>query len=455
MIQKPRGTRDLLPEYMAKRRTVGKVMIERALSYGFGEVCTPMFEELELFTMKSGQGVIEEIYAFKDKSGRDLALRPELTAAVIRLYCNNMLDTPKPVKVFYSGSCFRYERPQAGRYREFKQFGAEVIGGDELPTAIEILTLALDILGRTGVKGLRARVGYLDVLRTLFEELGVKRDTQGSFMTLIDKSNFEGLKDQFIEKGMKGPLTKIILEIAAMNGKATDIMPKARTALKDYPRCLQALDKLKTIIDGVQASGLASVKEIFVDLGIARGLDYYTGMVFEIDIPDLGAEKQVCGGGAYALTELFGVEAMNSVGFAIGVDRLILGLENQKAFPVMEGPMFYLIPFKGTEASAMEILRVLREANLSTDVDLSGRTLSKNLKYAAAIRARFAVIVGQKELDKGVVVIRDLASGKQVELPFKGFVEAFKKCEWGQAPSEPGALPEDTDLEKKKTREWE
>jgi len=455
MIQKPRGTRDLLPEYMAKRRKVGKVMIERALSYGFGEVCTPMFEELELFTMKSGQGVIDEIYAFKDKSGRDLALRPELTAAVIRLYCNNMLDTPKPVKVFYSGSCFRYERPQAGRYREFKQFGAEIIGGDELPTAIEILTLALDIIGRTGVKGLRARVGYLDVLRTLFEELGVKRDKQGPFMTLIDKSNFDGLKDLFSEKGMKGPLPKIILEIAAMNGKATEILPKARTILKDYPRCLQALEKLKTVIDGVQSSGLSGVKEILVDLGIARGLDYYTGMVFEVDIPDLGAEKQVCGGGAYALTELFGVEAMNSVGFAIGVDRLILGLENQKAFPAVEGPMFYLIPFKGTEPSAMEILRVLREADLPTDVDLSGRNLSKNLKYASAIKAKFALIVGQKELEKGVVVIRDLASGKQVELPFKGLVEAFKKCEWAPASTEPGALPEDTDLEKKKTREWE
>jgi histidyl-tRNA synthetase len=454
MLQKPRGTRDLLPDYMAKRRSVEKVMIGTALAYGFGEVSTPMFEELELFTMKSGQGVIEEIYAFKDKGGRDLALRPELTAAVIRLYCNNMLEAPKPVKVFYMGDCFRYERPQSGRYREFEQFGAEIIGGEELPTNIEMLTLALDILTKTGAKGLRCRVGYLDVLRTLFEELGVKRDKQGPFMTLIDKGNFDGLKELFNEKGMKGPLIKVILEIAAMNGKAGEVLPKARELLKGYPRCLQALEKLEGIVEGVKSSGIPAVKEILVDLGIARGLDYYTGMVFEIDIPDLGAEKQICGGGAYALTELFGIEAMNSTGFAIGVDRLMVGLENQKAFPALEGPMFFLIPFKGTEAKAMELLRVLRSAGLSADVDLSNRNLSKNLKYAAAIKAKFAVLVGQKELDKGKVVLRDLASGKQVELPFKGLIEAFRQCDWG--PSAPAnGTPEDADLEKKKTREWE
>jgi histidyl-tRNA synthetase len=299
------------------------------------------------------------------------------------------------------------------------------------------------------------RVGYLDVLRTLFEELGVKRDKQGPFMTLIDKSNFDGLKELFSEKGMKGPLVKLILEVAAMNGKASEMLPKAKEALKPYPRCLQALDKLKAIIDGVQSSGLQGTKDISVDLGIARGLDYYTGMVFEVDIPDLGAEKQVCGGGAYALTELFGVEAMNSVGFAIGVDRLILGLENQKAFPQFEGPMIYIIPFKGTEAVTMELLRTLRSAGISTDVDMSGRSLSKNLKYASAIKARFAMIVGQKELDKGVVVLRDLSSGKQAELPYKGLVDAFRKCDWGPARTDNGSPPEDADLEKKKTREWE
>ena len=456
MLQKPRGTRDLLPDYMAKRRTVERTLLETAKAYGFGEVCTPMFEELELFTMKSGQGVIEEIYAFKDKSGRDLALRPELTAAVIRLYCNNMTEAPKPVKVFYFGECFRYERPQAGRYREFKQFGAEIIGGEEVPTNIEMLTLAFDMLTRTGAKGLRARVGYLDILRTLFEELGVKRDKQGPFMTLIDKSNFDGLKDLFSERGMKGPIVKTIMEIVTMRGKPDEILPKARELLKDYQKCIQTLDKLRTIIDGVKASGITGFKDIELDLGIARGLDYYTGLVFEVEIPDLGAEKQVCGGGAYSLTEIFGIEATNTTGFAIGVDRLILGLDNQKAFPALEGPTIYVIPFKGTEAKAMELLRGLRSAGVNTDVDLSNRSLSKNLKYAASIKAKYAVLIGQKELDKGVVVLRDLATGNQTEIPFKGFVETFKKIELGaKGTVEPGAVPEDVDLEKKKSREWE
>jgi histidyl-tRNA synthetase len=424
MLQRPRGTRDLLPEDMARRRSVEKVMLDTALGYGFGEVCTPMFEELELFTMKSGEGVVGEIYNFKDKGGRDLALRPELTAAVIRLYSNNMQDVPKPVKVFYFGECFRYERPQKGRYREFRQFGAEIIGGDEVASNIEIVCLALDIISGLGLKGQGIRIGYLDILRSLFEELGVGRNDQGPFMTLIDKGNYEGLEELLDERGLTGPVTDIILKVAATKGK--DVLSKARNLLEGRPECLAALEKLEAILEDVRASGLPGSDSMEVDLGIARGLDYYTGMVFEVDVPDLGAEKQVCGGGAYALTELFGLEATNSTGFAMGIDRLILALGIQGCLEPMRGPMVYVIPFKGTEQRAREVVSDLRATGLSVDLDLSCRNLSKNLKYAASIKARYAVIVGQKELDKGVVTVRDLDTGDQTEVSLKDIVGHFK-----------------------------
>jgi histidyl-tRNA synthetase len=424
MLQRPRGTRDLLPEDMARRRSVEEVMLRTALAYGFGEVCTPMFEELELFTMKSGEGVVNEIYAFKDKSGRDLALRPELTAAVIRLYANNMQDVPKPVKVLYFGECFRYERPQKGRYREFRQFGAEIIGGDEVPANIEIVTLALDILDRLGLKGQGVRVGFLDILRGLLEELGIDRNEQGPFMTLIDKGNLEGLAALLEEKGMTGPVTELVVKVAGTKGR--DIIPSARRLLRGRKGCLDALDKLEAIVEGIRTSGLPGSDVIEVDLGIARGLDYYTGMVFEVDVPDLGAEKQVCGGGAYALTELFGLEATNSTGFAMGVDRLIIALDKQGALAPIKGPQAYVIPFKGTEERARRIVTELRKAAISVDLDLSGRNLSKNLKYASSIKAGYAILVGQKELDKGMVTVRDLGSGDQTEVGLDAIVDFFK-----------------------------
>jgi len=424
MIQRPRGTRDLLPEDMARRRSVEKVMLDTALRFGFGEVCTPMFEELELFTMKSGQGVIGEIYNFKDKGGRDLALRPELTAAVIRLYANNMQDAPKPIKVFYFGECFRYERPQKGRYREFRQFGAEIIGGDEVATNIEIVSLALEIISGLGLKGQGIRIGFLDILRILFEEIGVGRNDQGPFMTLIDKGDLDGLAKLFEERGLIGQVTDIILKVAATKGK--EVIQKARDLLRDRSKCLDALDKLEAILNGIRSSALPGTEDVEVDLGIARGLDYYSGMVFEVDISDLGAEKQVCGGGAYALTELFGLEATNSTGFAMGVDRLILAIEQQGILGPMKGPTAYVIPFKGTEERAREVVSELRSAGVPTDLDLSGRSLSKNLKYAASIRALFAIILGQKELEKGVVTVRDLDSGDQTEVPLGDIIGYFK-----------------------------
>ena len=186
------------------------------------------------------------------------------------------------------------------------------------------------------------------------------------------------------------------------------------------------LDKLEAILEGIKASGLPGCDRMEVDLGIARGLDYYTGMVFEVDVPDLGAEKQVCGGGAYALTELFGLGATNSTGFAMGIDRLIIALDVQGALEPLKGPTVYVIPFKGTEQRAREVVSDLRSAGIGVDLDLSCRNLSKNLKYAASIRARYAIIVGQKELEKGVVTVRDLDSGDQSEVPLKDIVNYFK-----------------------------
>ena len=169
-LQRPRGTRDFLPDEMRRRRFVEDVMRDLSNRWGYVEVKTPTFESSELFTIKSGEGILEEIYSFKDKGGRDIALRPELTAPVMRMYVNELQVSPKPIKLFYFDNCFRYERPQKGRFREFWQFGVEIIGGKFPDADCEIIALASEIVNALGVEA-RLHIGHLGVIRSVLKDL--------------------------------------------------------------------------------------------------------------------------------------------------------------------------------------------------------------------------------------------------------------------------------------------
>ena len=173
MIQCPRGTRDFLPDELEKRRFYENRLRHTARTFGFREVETPIFEDAELFILRSGPNVLKELYAFEDKGGRQIALRPEMTAPVVRMFVDNMSNEPKPIKVFYFGQCFRYERPQSGRYREFFQFGAEIIGSATPETDAEAIALAYAMIGQIGVKNYRIRIGHIGVLRQRIADAGV------------------------------------------------------------------------------------------------------------------------------------------------------------------------------------------------------------------------------------------------------------------------------------------
>src|SRR3972149_1241211 len=237
-VQRPRGTRDFLPDEIEKRRQVENILREVAEKWGYGEIKTPTFEHIELFTLKSGEGILDEIYNFKDKGDREIALRPELTAPVIRMYVEGLQRSPKPLKFYYFDNCFRYERPQKGRFREFFQFGIEIIGSARPEADAELI----------GLHGINA-------------------------------------------------------------------VPEARSLIGDN----EAISQFETLLELLEVYEL----EYQVDLGIARGLDYYTGMVFEIYCEGLGAQNQVCGGGSYRLAALFGGEDTPSTGYGIGFDRIM------------------------------------------------------------------------------------------------------------------------------------
>lgn len=406
MIQCPRGTRDFLPDELEKRRFYEASLRNIALKNGFREIETPIFEEAELFILRSGPNVLKELYNFKDKGDRDIALRPEMTAPVIRAFVNGMSNDPKPIKVFYFGQCFRYERPQAGRYREFFQFGAEIIGSATPETDAEAIGTAVRMITSLGLKEYKVRIGHIGVLRQRIADIGVPSERTAEVLQKLDKKNYDEARPILEDIGVPTADIDALFALTESIGgpEILDSVPLG-----------DAGAYLKEVVSYLEAMGLPAPE---IDLGVVRGLDYYTGMVFEVEAPSLGAEKQICGGGSYTLSELFGGEKVFSTGFAIGFDRVLLAIEREGATYERRGIDAYVIPVSpDVRKQAFSVLSAIRDGGASADIDLMGRKMGKALKYAAGIPARNAVIVGAEELSKGVVTLRDMATGDQREVP--------------------------------------
>ncbi len=401
MIQRPRGTRDFGPDEMEKRRYLEGIMRKEAATFGFREVATPIFEHTELFTTRSGPNIMDEMYVFQDKGGRELSLRPELTAPVIRFFVNELTDQPRPLKMFYFGQCFRYERPQSGRYREFFQFGCELIGNPGPESDAEVIALAASIMQRIGLKEYNIRIGHIGVLRGMLSEAGVDQNKAAPILQKLDKKEYEEARARMTEAGLSSEKIERIIEVTSTVGGA-EVLDKIAGDARSY---------LEAMIRILKDYGFSNVQ---VDLGVVRGLDYYTGMVFEMDAPVLGAEKQICGGGSYSLTELFGGEKTFSTGFGIGFDRTLIALEREGFKSPDRHTDVFVIPISdNVKDEAYSITGMLRRSGFIAEIDLMGRNLSKNLKYASTINAKRAIIVGEKELSQGSVTIRDLITGDQ------------------------------------------
>lgn len=423
-IQRPRGTRDFKPEEMEKRRYIEGILTKTAKTFGYKEITTPTFEHSELYTERSGEAIKNEMYMFKDKGGRELSLRPELTMPTMRFFANDMRNVPKPIKVYYFGNCFRYERPQSGRFREFWQYGAEIIGGGVHESDADIIALAVFSLENAGLLGYVTRIGHLGVLRAMLWEIGIEGDMQSKCMQLIDKGELDELFK--ILEG-QSPSNLGIDRIRALLDleKSPTVLDKAKKIIKGNRKAVRAMEDLEKTLALLKALG---VEKYVIDLGIARGLDYYTGMVFEIDVPYLGAEKQVCGGGAYTLAELFGAEPTNSTGFAIGFDRVMMALKKKEKEIPTTGVFAYIIPLdQKAYDTAFKIATDLRKNHVSSDIALLKRSISKHMKYANSINAKCTIIIGEDEMASKQASVKDMESGKQTKVDFDRIVEHFKE----------------------------
>jgi len=407
MAQRPRGTRDFAPDETAARRAAAKRLRGVFERFGYREVQTPTFEELDLFTAKSGEGIVAELYDFMDKAGRKMTLRPELTAPTMRMYFQEHAFDPKPVKWYYFGNCFRYDRPQAGRYREFWQFGCEQIGAGTPLAYAELIALVAALFDEVGLRQQEIRVGHVAILRALVDELGVEGETRGKTMRAIDKRDDEGLRALLRDEG--SPDEAVARLFAAMD--APDV-EAARAVVGDQA----GFAELEATFRHLRSFGAA----VRLDLGIARGLDYYTSIVFEAHStdPEMGAERQLLGGGGYDLSAVFEANPTPTMGFGLGFDRLLvaLGKEGHPPEPV-GGPALYLGALSDAAVPVVvEAATALRRDGITVDMDLLGRKAGQIAKHADAIGAAHLVLVGERDIEAGKVRVKRLATGESDEV---------------------------------------
>ena len=405
LTQAPRGTKDILPDGVERWRYVEEKIRELCDRFGYREIRTPLFEHTELFQRGIGDttDVVEkEMYTFLDRGGRSITLRPENTAAAVRAYLEHKLYAEDALtKLFYIGSMFRFDRPQKGRFREFHQFGVEALGEASPAVDAEIILLAVRFLESLGLKELSLSINSVGdpACRPVY------RQKLKDFF----KEKLDGLCDDCRSRYDRNPMR--ILDCKNERCHSLSIgAPEITDCLCD--ECAEHFEKVKSYLT---AAGVPFT----CDPRLVRGLDYYTKTAFEIKYEPLGAQSAVAGGGRYdGLVEEIGGAPTPAVGFAVGLERVMLAMEMQNLFPEMEEGADAFVVALGDEAKdeAFCLLAELRDAGLSARMDYAGRSMKSQMKQADKANARYALILGEDELAKGVVTVRDMESSGQEQV---------------------------------------
>ena len=410
-VRPVRGTVDLFPEDSRRHRRVSETARDLAERYGFGEINTPIFEFMDVFARTLGDVsdvVTKEMYTFEDRGGERLTLRPENTAGVMRAFISAKLQNALPLKYFYSGPMFRYERPQKGRQRQFHQIGVELFGVPGPAADVEVIALGAQVL---------AALNMLDQTVLRLNTLGDKPSRDAYRAALIDY--FSGHKDQLSEDSL-GRLERNPLRILDSKDKNDREVVEAAPVFDAYLTS-EAADFFAEVRQGLDDLGVAYIR----DPRLVRGLDYYCHTAFEFVTDTLGAQGTVIGGGRYdGLAEIMGGPATPGVGWAGGIERLAM-LADQ-TMDQLEAPRpVALAPIgEAADRRLRQLAYELRGAGIATDIGYSGN-LKRRMARAAKVNAHTAVILGDDELDKGVATLRDMESGEQQEISLDGIAAAL------------------------------
>jgi len=426
-----RGMRDFLAKDAQKIRYVEQKARELAQLYGYEEVITPVLESHELLAAKAGEEIRHRMYTFNDMAGRKVALRPEFTPSIARLVATKMRTMPKPIKLFCTGSSYRYDEPQYGRFREFFQADYELFGSSQPEADAEIITITSNLLQAVGLRNHTIKIGHMGILRGILTQEGIREDEQNKIMQLLDKKQWNEaltIAQKLNVSQLGAQSLNAIFETRGKNTAST--IEKIRQSVKNYGNATAAAENLQEIVELARNSGLKS--EILIDAGFARGLEYYTGVIFEPYVPELErAGLALGGGGRYdKLIELFGGAPTPAVGVAPGIDRIALAMKKQKASPKTEKQKrVVIIPIKEEmKTKALEISAVLRETKIATEVEVMGRKVSTALSDADRRGFTFAVLIGPEEEKESKAILRNMKKREQKTVDIKKLAKEIMKA---------------------------
>lgn len=411
LIKAARGTKDIFGEDAVKYTYISKTAQEIFESYGYTFIKTPIFEETDLFKRGIGEGtdvVEKEMYTFKDRGDRSLTLRPENTASVVRSYLENAIYGKEDItKYYYNGSMFRYERPQAGRQREFNQIGVEVLGESSPILDAEVIAMSYSLLEKLGITDLEVHINSVgtNASRTKYREILL---------------NFlEPMKEELCEdcrmRMEKNPLRVLDCKV-----------DKCKELTKDAPSIIDSLNEeerahYETVKKYLDIFGVKYVE----DSRLVRGLDYYSSTVYEIVTNKLGAQGTVLGGGRYDnLLKQLGDKDIPAVGFAAGVERMMMLLED---YPKNNPDVYVAWLGENTQEFGLKIAKILRDNGIKTFVDFNSKGMKSHMKKADKLAVKYCIIVGEDEMNKDVVVLKDFSARTQEEMSLEKAIEIIKK----------------------------
>ncbi len=427
-----KGTQDIMPSDTGRQRFLENTLFDIAGSFGFKEIRTPVFEHTELFQRGVGETtdvVQKEMYTFDDKGGRSITLRPEGTAGAVRAFLEHgLFNEALPQKLCYLLNCYRYEKPQAGRWREFQQFGVEMFGSAAPSADAEVISIAYEIFSFLGIEGLELQLNSIGCPEC--------RKKYHEALKEYFKSHVDELCPTCLERLDKNPMRILDCKSPVCKG-----ISEGSPVIIDYlcDECKEHFEGVKKYLD---AMGINYV----INPRIVRGLDYYTRTVFEFVSTSIGAQGTVCGGGRYAgLVDELGGPKTPALGFGMGTGRLKMVMEAQGIqLPDDDSCDIYIAPMDSDASfKAMAIATDLRSSGIHAETDVVGRSLKAQMKYADKIKAKYTVVIGSDELANNKANVKNMATGTITELSLKDFEDNFLRLTINEAASEIG---DDSDL---------
>ena len=407
-----RGFRDILEPSSRKLKRLAEIFSQIAEAHGYTLVIPPTLERFELFAVKSGEEIKQSMFVFKDKAGRQVALRPEITASATRIYLKHLQGHPKPIRIYYIANCFRYEEPQHARYREFWQAGLELIGVQGVVGDIEVIKIMLDFYEKIGMtKKIKIKLGNIALYRRLFNYYNINEQFQDHLLHLMDKGLHDKVLDELTERGY-GQLTTKLKELWEIG------FEKALEYFKDDNLIYPALEELKLIYNVIAKYNPQLSIEIRLDF--ARGLAYYTGPIFEVTVP--GFPVSIAGGGRYdKLIEVYGGPPTPGTGFAIGLDRTLiaaeeLGIElNLEERQPSKAAIVILAENSKAVLMALQVQRQLISAGCIATIYQTTK-LSKFIPRLLDQNYRYLITIGSREVENNTINFKDLAKREQLEI---------------------------------------